>query len=1024
MRPHRLRVTAFGAFAGTEQVVFDDLEGLFLLHGETGAGKTTLLDAIAFALYGRVPGERGTARRLRSDHASPGTSTEVELEATIGGRRLRVTRRPEQSRPKKSGAGVTTEPASVRLAELSTDGTWESKSTRIGEVDAEIENLMGMSAAQFFQVVLLPQGEFARFLRADAKDKEALLQKLFGTDRFRRVEDWLADRRRATEKEVDAAEDSVTRLVAQLAQAAGRPVPDSAAVLDSPELADLTTVRFDGEAASSAWQATWAAALAVRAADECDVAAALVEARRSDLETRLAAQQRTEQLADRQRRRRDALRRMAELEAGTPEIERLRATANEPMLAAAEKRVHGDANGGMTAVAECAQGDANVCVHAAGDEERLGVADQEGVRADFGEPLREGEGERVRAVGTQSPDAADERTRSEAVEATAWPAVAMALHNAAQEQQALVGRLEALRAVARQAVAEDETAVGARARAAALAADLDCAQAEALDHRSARPQAGQARDAAGAAAGALPAAREAANAARQVASDCAALVAENAKRNELREAHVTAREQAAAATEAALRVRETRIDGMRAELAAQMTDGSPCPVCGSLDHPDPVDAASFPPVTHDDEDAAFALAGDAAEKADEAGRRVAAVDAVLADLLQRLADAGLALTESAAGKGAVTPSAAPSNPEALAAAAHEAAAEADVREAEAARLNAAAARLIILHRELDELDGAIAADQTRLAELTEQRAAALAEAAAADGRAVARRAELAASLGGADDLETAIGVATRLAAALLQAAAIADLLADPGLDVALDPPAPVEETTKAAVAAQQAHDEANAAYGTARHRVGQLAVLKPQLEAALGILRPLRERAGRIRHLADLANGTSGSNQYKMTLSSFVLAARLEEVAAAASERLLTMTAGRYSLVHSDARKGNSKAGLSLLACDAWTGFDRDTATLSGGETFQASLALALGLADVVTAESAGTPMEALFVDEGFGTLDEDTLDEVMNVLDSLRAGGRVVGIVSHVTELRQRIPAQIHVRKSRTGSRVEIIPG
>ncbi|HVT69700.1 MAG TPA: SbcC/MukB-like Walker B domain-containing protein, partial [Trebonia sp.] len=256
--------------------------------------------------------------------------------------------------------------------------------------------------------------------------------------------------------------------------------------------------------------------------------------------------------------------------------------------------------------------------------------------------------------------------------------------------------------------------------------------------------------------------------------------------------------------------------------------------------------------------------------------------------------------------------------------------------------------------------------------------------------------------------------------ALLSAAALADLLADPDLDVPLDPPAPVAETTAAASTAQQLHDEANTAYGQARHRADQLAELQPRLDAALARLAPLTDRAAQIRQLADLAEGR-GANQYKMTLSSFVLAARLEEVAAAASERLLTMTSGRYSLVHSDARKGNAKAGLSLLACDAWTGIDRDTATLSGGETFLASLALALGLADVVTAESAGTPMEALFVDEGFGTLDEDTLDEVMNVLDGLRAGGRIVGIVSHVTELRQRIPAQIHVRKSRTGSHVEV---
>jgi exonuclease SbcC len=995
MRPHRLRVTAFGAFAATEQVTFDDLEGLFLLHGETGAGKTTLLDAIAFALYGRVPGERGTARRLRSDHASPRTATEVELEATIGGRRLSITRRPEQPRPKKSGAGFTTEPASVRLAELSAAGPWESKSTRIGEVDAEIENLMGMSATQFFQVVLLPQGEFAKFLRADAKDKEALLQKLFGTDRFRKVEDWLADRRRATEKEVAAAHDAVDQLVARIAQAAGGSVPESAAVLNSPELADRLAAfalsgRFtstaltssavgaapdgfssglsdgvapglsdgvapglsDGRAAPPAWQASWAAALAAIAAAECDAAAALVDVRKADLEARLAAQRQAEQLADRQRRRCDALGRQADLEAATPEIERLRA----------------DASVGVSAVT-----------------------------------ARAAESAVLRATG--------------------------------QEQQAQVGRLEALRAVARQADAEDETAATARTRAAALADDLDDAGAEALRRQADRPQAEQSRDAASRAAEALPAAREAANAARQVASDCAALVTEHAKRSELRAAHLTAREEVVAAQTAALRVREARIDGMRAELAEQMTEGSPCPVCGSLDHPDPVDAASFPPVSRDEEDAAFTLATDAAEAADEAGRRVAAVDAVLSDLAQRLIDAGFRFPASTAATGdaatltaealhTATLNTATLSGEVLTAAARTAAATADEREAEATLLSGAATRLTSLQHELDELDKAIAADQARLTELTEQRTAALAEADAADARAAARRAELAAGLGGAGDLETAISAATRLADTLLKAAAVADLLADPDLDVALDPPAPVSETTEAANAAQQSHDEANKAYGTAQDRAGQLALLKPRLEDALAALRPLKERSDQIRHLADLANGTSGANQYKMTLSSFVLAARLEEVAAAASERLLTMTAGRYSLVHSDARKGNAKAGLSLLACDAWTGFDRDTATLSGGETFLASLALALGLADVVTAESAGTPMEALFVDEGFGTLDEDTLDEVMNVLDGLRAGGRLVGIVSHVTELRQRIPAQVHVRKGRTGSRVEITAG
>jgi exonuclease SbcC len=960
MRPHRLRVTAFGAFAGTEQVTFDDLEGLFLLHGETGAGKTTLLDAIAFALYGRVPGERGTARRLRSDHASPGTATEVELEATIGGRRLRVTRKPEQARPKKSGAGTTTEQASVRLAELAPDGTWESKSTRIGEVDAEIENLMGMSAAQFFQVVLLPQGEFAKFLRADAKEKEALLQKLFSTDRFRKVEDWLGDRRRATEKEVAAADADVARLVAQLAQAAGTVVPSSAAVLDFPEKAEqlVTAGRLTstGSAAmpgslapgdsAPAWQATWAAALRAKAAAERDAAAALVDTRKAGLEASLAARRQAEQLADRQRRRCAAMRRQAELDAAAPEIEQVRTAVSEHM----------------------------------------------------------------RAVGAA---AAEDGAGARAAHA----AESAALHAAGQEQQAQVGRLEALRAVGRQADAEDATAAAARTRADELTDDLELAKVDALQRQAVRSQTERSRGAASRAATALPAAQAKANAARQIASDCATLAAEHAKRSDLREAHLAAREKAVAAQAAALRVRVARIDGMRAELAAQMTDGSPCPVCGSLDHPDPVDASSFPSVSQDAEDAAFQLAGDAAETADQAGRRVAAVDAVLSDLVQRLTRAGFAFRSSAVSVGSLST-------ETLATAAHGAEADADEREAEAALLSAAAARLTRLQGELDDLDQAIADDKARLTELTEQRAAALAEAGAAAARAAARRAELAAQLGDAENLETAIDAATRVADALLKAAAVADVLADPDLNVALDPPAPVDETTEAAEAAQDAHAAAVDAHGQARLRAGQLAILRPQLQAALDALEPLQERAAQIRHLADLANGTSGANQYKMTLSSFILAARLEEVAAAASERLLTMTAGRYSLVHSDTRKGNAKAGLSLLACDAWTGHDRDTATLSGGETFLASLSLALGLADVVTAESAGTPMEALFVDEGFGTLDEDTLDEVMNVLDGLRAGGRLVGIVSHVSELRQRIPAQIHVRKSRTGSHVEVTPG
>jgi exonuclease SbcC len=158
-----------------------------------------------------------------------------------------------------------------------------------------------------------------------------------------------------------------------------------------------------------------------------------------------------------------------------------------------------------------------------------------------------------------------------------------------------------------------------------------------------------------------------------------------------------------------------------------------------------------------------------------------------------------------------------------------------------------------------------------------------------------------------------------------------------------------------------------------------------------------------------------------MRLSAYVLASRLGQVVAAANERLARMMDQRYVLEHTDQRAvGDRRGGLSLAVRDQWTDERRDPVTLSGGETFVVSLALALGLADVVTAESGGTRIDTLFVDEGFGSLDADTLEQVMDTLDQLREGGRAVGLVSHVAEMRHRVPAQLRVVKGRAGSRLQ----
>ncbi len=984
MRPHRLRLTAFGAFGGTVEVCFDDLAcaGLFLLHGETGAGKTTLLDAIGFALYGRVPGERGKARRLRSDHAPPGTPTEVQLEATIGGRRMRITRKPEQERPKLRGSGSTAAQAKVLLEEF-TGASWQAVSTRAGEADDEIKGLMGMSADQFFQVVLLPQGEFATFLHADASDRAKLLQRLFGTDRFRAVEEWLAGRRRATAREVEEADAGIAGLVARVAQVAGVPADD----LPS---------------------AGWAARLGEAAAAESAAGARQVAGYRLDLDAALTRQRELERLADRQRRRQDALRLRAELAAAEP--------------ATGERRHE------LAAAARAAE-----VLPALTEAERTSAT---------------------------LARAQDEETQARHLAAASTTISAAELREGGQQQVEQAGRFEALRSLSRQAADEDQAALSARQAAAELAAQIDATGGQLSRKRLQRPELSRERDQARAAGEKLPAARAGADRCLRAADDASALVKARADAGRHAAAYLDAKIETVELLEEAARLRVARIDGMRAELAASLVDGAPCPVCGSLDHPELCELRGER-VTRDQEEAADAQAALATEQAEMVGAKLAAADVLVADLTVRLEDAGFTV---------------PADLASLRAEAARLAADATALRAETTQLTSAAARLADVQAVLEALDKDIADADRRLVELTEQRESELRKATDADERAGRHRASLLAQLDGSPDLDTALAAVRAAADALIAAADAADaatragqdagraadlavlaaadagfagldevrqalreagwrtatdkavrdheaatraageLLADPDLDVPLDPPADVAGAMAAVEAATKTHDDAVAAHDRARYKAEQLADLAPKLTARLDDRKPLVARAEQARRLADLAAG-QGANTLRMTLSAFVLAARLEEVAAAASERLLKMTSGRYSLVHTDARRGAGRSGLGLLACDAWTGVDRDTSTLSGGETFLASLALALGLADVVSAEAGGTRIEALFVDEGFGSLDEETLEEVMTVLDGLREGGRMVGIVSHVAELRQRIPAQIRVHKAQAGS-------
>ena len=227
MRLHSLSMTAFGPFADTVEVDFDTLSdaGLFLLCGATGAGKSSVLDAVCFALYGEVPGDRSSAKRLRCDNAVPGLAPRVFLDVTLGERRFHLTRSPAWQRPKKRGSGTTPQQASVLLQEIVDDEPGHLTS-RLDEAGHLIGGLLGMNLSQFTQVVLLPQGRFQDFLRAKSDDRHKLLQKLFRTRRFDDIERWLHDRRIALRRQSDFHARQISGFVHRLDEVGGVPLAD------------------------------------------------------------------------------------------------------------------------------------------------------------------------------------------------------------------------------------------------------------------------------------------------------------------------------------------------------------------------------------------------------------------------------------------------------------------------------------------------------------------------------------------------------------------------------------------------------------------------------------------------------------------------------------------------------------------------------------------------------------------------------------------------------------------------------
>jgi DNA repair protein SbcC/Rad50 len=997
MRLHRLEIEAFGPFAGREHVDFESLtdSGLFLLCGPTGAGKTSVLDAVCFALFGQVPGERDKARRLRSDHAPAGTGPRVVLEVSLRGRRLRVTRSPEWMRPKKRGTGQIREHAKV-LVEERTDGGWLQRTNRIDEAGDLVGTLLGLTMSQFCQVALLPQGRFETFLRCGAHERHALLEKLFGTHRFRAVEEWLAEHRRTVAARSAEHAQQVSGVLERVGEASGR--------VHADEGHDDDTAADDVSAEDALDRCDELRRETVAALTEATQARACADQRAKDARVALET---ARDHAELQARHRDARARDAELRALADSTDRMAGLVERARLAAT--------------VAPFIE------LHDAA-ERRKQQADQALDAARAGLPADERDAH-TDVAGHGDPDA-----------------VGTVLRRRLEE----VARLDALFPVQRQVAGLDE-------QLASLAAGLESLEAEgarlhtrATGRAPALERARSAHAEAATAAGQQASLRERRASALQLAEAAERVPEQRRRRTSLADARERAADTAQQARDRWLDLRQARLEGMAAELARDLQATHPCPVCGSSDHPAPADAGAqtVSAQTERQAEQAWHCAEQERQRhADELAdcdRELAALEAMADGTDPQTAAARLAQAQEDLAR-AEQASARVVSLAAEVRALEEAGEEDDLLrrrlETDRAQLTE---RHALLTRERDELSTKLAAAVADAQTLTqrleqarravrrwEQLLAALrehADATRAHGQCL-RRLERALEDSGFADVAAARAATmsrTELSNtdALLrrraeQSAQVRAVLDDPRVvEAAALPSVQLESFTAQTAAAEGARDEALARERVLEHRAHRLEHLHGDLERAVRAWQPVRTALTVAEGMAALCAGTSADNRHKMRLSAYVLAARLEQVVAAANQRLLAMSSGRYTLRHSVARGvGDRRGGLGLLVHDGWTGDLRDPATLSGGETFFTSLALALGLADVVSHEAGGTEINTLFVDEGFGSLDPDTLDEVMDVLDHLRSGGRAVGIVSHVADLRARVPAQVHVRKSRAGS-------
>ena len=1013
MRPIKMSLTAFGPFPDTQTVDFRPALGarLFGIYGPTGAGKTSILDGICFSLFGESSGQERQGDDLRSHHATPDIETEVSLIFEVGAKRYHVVRRPRQTVRGKRGDALVErqhwaalyDATDIEVDDIDADNPGVVMEERKVEVVADrMRSILNYSAAQFRQVVLLPQGQFRQLLTASSDQRSAVLRGLFDVSLYERFVERLKAEASELRDEVETGRSAINGHL------------QAHAVADTDALTALIETLMTDVGVQTAGR----------------------NAARGVRDTARGTLQAAQQIQDRFTEHDAALDSLNAVLSRGPDVDVLkgRKTAAERAVAcvAADDRANeagNDLTSGLTArtlAADQASDAARLLSEAVGVLQASAIRQTERDAAIAA--VTQLDGVQKRVAGAKPLREAARNSSQAAVEAKAALDKAFEGHDAAEQANA---------AATAELISVQQTVLRISQVEGAL---------QVL--RQARDQAAQFASATGA-----------------VEKFAAARLAALANHEGLSDALAACRAAESAAEEALA-------SAQAAHLAAKLEDGAPCPVCGATEHPRLAGGAEEGLGL----DAAWRQARSAREAADVDERQAAQVAAradgewtqavatlaalkaperdvaaITADVVaaeeelealqtgpdmatvQAAVDAAkLQLASTTSELAAARDQHVAADKAATSAAAALAASLADVpedlRDAAAVALRVQAA---VDHR--DELN-----DAHQMAVENERRASEAAQAARSGlDHAEGRVKELTA----VRDAQRASFVAAKTTAGLGDAAytaakadipnieALTSTIADhvAGLAAAQDRKdravvaiagldrADLQASLAALADADAILTKAEELLTTTTMRLSQLQatqVLVARLAAELA------EATERYRVLGELAQLTDGRNAHRLRLRDFAIAATFDLVLEAANQRFARMSRGRFSLLRKyEGGDGRARAGLDIEVYDAHTDQKRDAHTLSGGEGFLASLSLALALSDVVQAEAGGVKLDAIFIDEGFGHLDDETLDVALDTLRDLVGQDRAVGVISHVEAVKEQIPMGFDVVRQPQGS-------